>query len=265
MSARIDGVSWGAASTSALNLFVGQLEITGVSSDYSVSLELAHVSAPDTFALGVGSSIIGGRGIVTWSFGDDTIWTTSAGNLGGEVIINTLTPSRVAGTFHFGAGLFSNPASTRTVTQGTFDIPITGTSAGLSAGDTGHRIEGSVPTAFIATNASLSWPATPSPTLSITAGGFTNLLVSLENVPGTGTYALDTLPPLRSITVVSQPGAPAGQWTSARPGGGGSVIVTSVTPQRIRGTFSATVIALQSGTAASFPVSGVFDMGRAGP
>ncbi|MBM4183614.1 MAG: hypothetical protein FJ207_05240 [Gemmatimonadetes bacterium] len=268
MSARINGVRWTAASTAVVNAYAGRYEISGISAGdgYSIALQLGHVSLADTFPLGVGSTMIGGRGVLALDHGlvaEDTIWTTDPLGYGGEVLITTLTTARVAGTFSFDAGL--GTGSERTVTHGSFDLPITVGGGGPAPGNAGHRVEGNVPTAYRSTNASFSWPAGTSPTLAITAGAWTSLLISIENVPGTGTYALDTLPPVRSIRVIGQPGAPVGMWSSARPGGSGSVTVTSVTPQRVQGTFSATVIAQQSGTVASFPVSGFFDMGRAGP
>jgi len=266
MSARIDGVNWQAATTQALNFAAGQFEIAGVATHNSISLVLAHIAGPGTFPLGVSAEMVGGHGNVTHSPAvlSDTSWTTNWVGFGGEVVISTLSATRIAGTFHFNAGR-SVVGSTRTVTAGAFDLPVTG-AGGLAAGNTGHRFVGDIQGPFQAYTTVFSWPAGSGPTLSITAGsGMTNLSISVENVPGTGTYALDTLPPLRSITVVGRPGTPSGQWTSARPGGSGSVTVTSVTAQRIQGTFAATVAASAGGATGSFPVSGTFDMGRGGP
>jgi hypothetical protein len=253
-------VPWHSTTAAGANWTPGVYEIAGVGNIHSVSVGLSHVSGPGTFPLGVESSIVGGHAYVTQG---DTIWSTRWVGYGGEAVITTLTSERIAGTFHFEAA--RSTGTEKSVTQGTFDVPIT-SSAGTAAGDTGHRIQGDVQGPFLATNAALSWPAGANPTLSVSASaGLTTLLISLEDVSGTGTYALDTLPPLRSITIVGRPGYPAGQWRTDRLGGSGTATVTSVTPQRIQGTFSATVVPTASGTIGPFPVSGTFDMGRAGP
>ncbi|MEQ1855679.1 MAG: DUF6252 family protein [Longimicrobiales bacterium] len=260
VDARIDGTQWYARSVGATNALPGHYEITGLGfgpGDYSLTLVLDHVSGIGTYALGVGPTIVGGNGYLSQSA---STWSTTWTGEEGEVVVTALTATRIAGTFDFDAD--PNVATgAKAVTQGAFDVAV---SAGLgpAAGNTGHWIAGDVHGPFIATAATLSYPPGATPTLSLSGSNSgTSLGINLEAVSAIGTFALDTLPPFRSISVVGAPTNPAAQWSSARVGGSGSVTVTSITPQRVQGTFTATVIGFAGGPTGPLVVSGTFDMG----
>lgn len=279
MSARINGTRWDATYTLAVNGGPGQFHISGNAGNgrYGISLQLGHVTGADTFALGVGTEMVGGRAVVTsdvaGSVLNDSVWTTDLPGFGGDVIITTLTPTRIAGTFSFVTayeGLISAPgvgtATDRAVTQGAFDIPLAAGGAGLASGATGYRLEGTIGgTPYRAQNMAMIWPAGPNPTFALTAGGVSALSISLAEMPGPGTYALDSLAPVRTISVIGRPGLPLARWSSNAPGGSGSVVITSVTPERIQGTFTATLAAVAGGASGTLAVSGAFDLGRAAP
>lgn len=278
MAARINGARWEATSMLAVNGAPGQFHISGNagSGRYGISLQLEHVNAADTFALGVTSEMLGGRAILVADVTgteNDSVWTTNLPGYGGEVIITTLTPTRIAGTFTFETayeGLVSDAgvgtATDRAVTQGSFDIPLASGGAGLASGSTGYRLEGVIGgTPYRAQNMAMTWPAGPAPTFALTAGGVSALSISLAEMPGPGTYALDTIAPLRSISLIGRPGLPLARWVSSAPGGGGSVTITSVTPKRILGTFAATLVAVSGGATGTLAVSGFFDLGRTPP
>lgn len=279
MVARINGTRWDATSTLAVNGAPGQFHISGNAGAgrYGISLQLNHVTAADTFALGVGTEMLGGRAIVVADVAgtviNDSVWTTDLPGYGGDVIITTLTPTRIAGTFTFTTsyeGLINAPgvgtATDRSVSQGSFDLPLASGGAGLASGATGYRLEGTIGgTPYRAQNMAMTWPAGPNPTFALTAGGVSALGISLADVPGPGTYALDTIAPLRSISVIGRPGLSLARWWSSAPGGGGSVVITSVTPQRIQGTYTATLVAVSGGATGTLAVNGFFDLGRTAP
>ncbi len=263
VSARIDGTQWYARSVGATNPATGHFEITGLGfgpGDYSITLVLDHVSGPGTYALGVAPSVIGGNGYLSQSA---STWSTTWRGDEGEVTITTLTATRIAGTFRFDAdpNLATSP---RIVTQGAFDVGMP-SGAGPGGPNQGHWMEGTVNGPFIAAAATvLSYPGLGTPTLSISGGdGVTTIGINVQTVTAPGTFALSTISPVRSITVSGISSGVPVQWTSATAGGGGSVTVTSLTPDRIQGSFTATLIAyLGSVIPPPLVVSGTFDMGR---
>ena len=64
---------------------------------------------------------------VVQSLDHDPTARALASGTAGTVIITSLTATRIAGTFSFNAADVLNPASTRSVTNGAFDLGITGT------------------------------------------------------------------------------------------------------------------------------------------
>lgn len=134
MTARVDGVAWeaqpiGLIAQSMPGLF-GALMILGTDNSTggsrSITITLQNISGPGTYALGVGSEVIGGTGL----YGDQGEgWITENTGLAGEVTITQLSGGRIKGTFEYDAdpGVNNNIGGTRHVTQGRFDLPFSGT------------------------------------------------------------------------------------------------------------------------------------------
>ncbi|HZJ56051.1 MAG TPA: DUF6252 family protein, partial [Myxococcaceae bacterium] len=133
MTASIDGqafsssqlASASAASSSMVSVYtiIGARLLSGTTAQ-SISLSLYNIAGPGTYPLGVNSTNFGGIGTVAEGA---TAWTTPLSGAAGTVNITSLTPTRIAGTFSFNAAEVVNPSSTKSVTNGAFDMPVTGT------------------------------------------------------------------------------------------------------------------------------------------
>jgi hypothetical protein len=179
----------------------------------------------------------------------------------GEIVITTLSATQMVGTFQFVATpLLGGGGASKTVTQGVFDIPVSGTGGLVSAtGNQGSSLTGNISGTFVAASALASLNGA-TPQLTITAQNLVrNISIGVANMTGPGTYTLSATTPVRTIQVGDGLGA---VWTSATTGGSGSVIITSVTATRIMGTFTATVIGFAGGASGPLSVSGTFNMGR---
>jgi len=123
LSCKVDGVSWTAPLTAA-HLISGVVSIAGTDASSSLGVGLGFLNGgTGTYAVGPGSPITACA--VTEGLND--AWSASGDQGSGTITVTTLSSTRVAGTFSFtaprsnGAG---DPA-TRTVTEGTFNLPIT--------------------------------------------------------------------------------------------------------------------------------------------
>jgi len=152
------------------------------------------------------------------------------------------------------------------VTQGQFDVTITGTTAGVAAANRGSSFTGSVPGTYTAGNVTHVLSAGGTPSLTVVAQNpHRSVTISLANMTGPATYTLSGSAPVRTIFVSQTPTDPFAVWRSDTAGGSGSVTITSVTADRILGTFSATVAAAAGTAAGTLTISGSFTLGRAGP
>lgn len=246
-----------ATSSSAVSVYAitGAHGVSGANVQ-SLLITLYNIAGPGTYPLGVNVSNFGGIG--GWTEGSTSFTTPLSGNAG-TVIITSLTSSRIAGTFSFTANDPLNPSSSRTVSNGAFDLAVTGTAG------TVQPYQGSTMKATLGTAA---WNAATivvgaktggvygfigSSTTSGAAAGTSTVNVTLTGVTGPGTYALG--PGKSSITVSMGSSA----YSSSLSGSSGSVVVTSLDANRLKGTFSAT---LGSGGGSPLTVSGgTFDIG----
>ena len=128
-SARIDGVDWTPASAaSAENLLPGQYTITAGtmgSSAYMMDLFLANIGGPGTYPLGVSHSVFGGSAQLSQA---GSVWSTPYTGVAGQAVITALSATRISGTFEFVATPHTATVVNKTVTQGVFDLPVTGIS-----------------------------------------------------------------------------------------------------------------------------------------
>lgn len=276
MSATIDGQPWAASASSvsaqALGSIPGAFVLTGTqiksSTDVSVmSFSLYNISGPGTYDLGVTSTMFGGTVLFVEGGAG---WLTELSGLAGTVTITALTPTRIAGTFNFEAIASTGGASgTRTVTSGEFDLPLQSGGSLLPVPESaGSRVSASLNgTAWNGASIALGYA---NESLAFSTGNtdfFVTLVASAIAAPGV--YPLNNGIPMRSVRVTNGTDAATETnccWDSGQAGASGSVTITSITADRIVGSFSV-MLPPDPGSAASSNMviaNGLFDLGLGG-
>lgn len=264
-TAKIDGADWNAEyAPSAVNNSAGLYVITALrvtgSNNYSLIFTLANITGTGTYPLGVGLQMFGGSALISQPGADG--WSTPLSGVAGQIVITTLSATQMVGTFQFVATPLLGAGASKTVTQGTFDIPVTG-AGGLAALNQGSSVTGTVGGTFVAAAA----------TMLLTTGGTDNLTIvgqndvrtvtiGVANMTGPNTYGVSTSVPIRSIQVGGEPGDPLASWTSQLGGGSGSIVISTVTAQRITGSFTGTLVPANANATGNLTVSGTFSLGR---
>jgi len=220
----------------------------------NLTITLYNLTVPGTYPLGVTGVVFGGIAIVSQS---GPSWTTPLSGAAGTVTVSTLTASRIVGTFAFTATAPLDPTSSRTVTNGSFDLPIIG-SAGTLPANRGSSMAAQMNGA--------SWTAA-TVIAGYTAGTLSfsgqttvgNAIYSVNfiigSVSGPGTYPLSN--PGRTIMVTS---GSTQVWSSQLTGATGQVAVTEMTATRAKGSFTATVPPAGTGTTLTI-TNGSFNVG----
>src|SRR5262249_40230165 len=144
--AKIDGQSWQAdaigTSATAVPGVPGSAVMLGSQTSggvtRSVTITLYNISTTGTYPLGVSSDVFGGIGLVgegSGGGGNAQSWITDNTGAAGTLTLTNLSGGRSAGTLSFvSAAGHGNPgAGTRTVTEGSFDLALTGTLASVPA------------------------------------------------------------------------------------------------------------------------------------
>jgi hypothetical protein len=149
------------------------------------------------------------------------------------------------------------------VTDGQFDITITGT-GGVALANQGSSITGTVGGAFTSAQATHILSIGGTPTLTIVGdNNDRSVTMSIANMTGPGTYALSGSAPIRTIYANADlANNPLAVWRSDQTGGSGQVIISSVTADRIIGSFTATLVPFGGGAAGNLSISGTFTLGR---
>lgn len=263
MTASIDGQAFASDSQAATARAAarGTYVLMGAkvtSTTNSITLGLYNIAEAGTYPLGVTSTVFGGTGNVFQAGGASVgSWDTLFSGASGKVTVSTLTASRIAGTFFFTAAGSTDPTSIRTVTNGSFDLPVTGSAGTLPAN------AGSSMTARI--NAAEWTAATVIVQYSLgvlrfsggtSAGNPTyNLTFLVGSMTGPGNYPLNST--TRKLTVTS---GTTQVWDSQF-GGTAAVVVTELTTSRVKGSFTAT-LPPASGTGPTLTiVDGLFNLG----
>ena len=185
----------------------------------------------------------------------------------GSITITSLTATQMSGTFNF---VVTGSAGSRTVTDGDFSVTVKAlTTIGPipdNAGSTLSVTLGGAPwnAAFVQGNITNS-PLLGAGFLQISStNSMRGVSITLSGVTGPGTYALgNTGTVTRQIGVTNVANPLSGMWTSIGSGASGSVVITTMTATRIKGTFTATLVpAAGSTTAGNLAVTnGTFDVG----
>jgi hypothetical protein len=259
-AATIDGTSWVANAVSAVANAGGIFTLTGVQSGSAtgMSMTLYAIGAPGTYPFGVGPTVAGGVASVTQG---SAIWSTGLSGAAGTVTITAVSPTRIAGTFVYNAPplIGQTVTNTRAVTAGRFDIPVTGPATLVVPDNAGSKVTGTV--------AGLSFNAATVVTVtSPTSGTFTfgssnsaqSMNVILSGYTGVGTYTLGPGGVARTVSVTNI-AAPTGSWGGSAASTAGTMIITSATSSRIKGTLTATLQPIGSGVPTT--VSVTFEVG----
>ena len=260
--ATIDGTAWAANTVGSAASAGGIFTLTGVQtgSATGLTMTLYAIGTPGTYPLGTGPTVAGGIASVTQG---SSIWSTPLSGAAGTVTVTAVSATRIAGSFAFTAPplIGQVQVTTRAVTAGTFDIPVTSGPATLVVPDNaGSKVTGTA--AGQAFNAATIVTVT-SPTIG---GLFTfgasnaqqSMNVILSNYTGVGTYTLGTGGVARTITLTNVL-APTGSWGGSAASTVGTMVITSATSTRIKGTLTATLQPIGSGVSTTLNVS--FEIG----
>jgi hypothetical protein len=259
-TATIDGNAFtaSAASTVAQISNAGNFAIVGGSSTgSSISIILYNIGGPGTYPLGVSGTVRGGLATVGSS---SSSFSTPLSGTAGSVTITQVSATRIAGTFNFVAG---TAPVTRTVTDGAFDLPVTGNGSATVPDYAGSRVDGTINGA--------PWNAAAvvmvaGPTSGTLAVGFSNLTYQMNLIlsgwTGIGTYTLNT-GVSRQMTVVATDGS-LKVWGGSGTLSSGTFTVTTATATRISGSYDITLLPAGVGQAAgNLHLVGTFDIGIA--
>jgi len=277
MRANIDGAAWaeddfGASTVGARWVGAGLYTITGYSSplNTTVLLTLTTIRGPGTYPLGVNFGVPGGTAQVS---NVSSGWTTRLSGSAGTITITSLTNTEIIGTFTFVAnGVLNAPTtSTKTVTSGTFDLPVAAAGAvGPVPDNAGSIISGTIggqpfnlATIAVTTGQTRDTKGQLIGT-TLVFGGSTDtqgMGASVSGITGIGTYPLTNASPATTMNASLTNGAAIQSWNSGvstSPVGG--ITITSWSTTRAKGTFSATLSGA-IGTSSVINVSGSFDVG----
>lgn len=263
-SALIDGIAWKATTGKAIGTASpsGMFTITAFDSTRAVpvgiKLSLYNIAGPGQYALGVLPTVVGGA--VDLLDGTTVLRTASSGTAG-TVVLTKASPTRVTGTFFTG---FSFPVSggvagsRRTITEASFDVPITAAGPIDVPANRGSQMFGTI--------GGEAWRAGDVQLYVSPDGGLLRIIAEntlyrvthqFENFTGVGIYPLAPTASggLRIHTFRDD-------WAV----NSGTVIVSAFNDSRVSGTIDAFVVP-QPGSEPAGPLKVVFtfDVGRATP
>ncbi len=255
--ATIDGTQWTSAATTAIAANGGIFTITGSQGTTAMSFTLYSIGAPGTYPLGVGGTVAGGIATLTTA---PSSWSTPLSGAAGTITISAVSATRIAGTFSYTATPLIGQAAARSVTAGSFDVPVTGPATLVVPESAGGKVTGTIGgNAFnAATVVSVSAPSSGTLTIAGSNTAYTVNLI-LSGYTGVGTYALGS-GVARTLQVTSAP--PQKVWGGSSGANVGTVIITSATASRIKGTFTATLQpSVVNPSEAPLTLSGTFELG----
>jgi hypothetical protein len=277
--AKVDGTQWVAESISIaagpIKALPGALLVVGTQNaggkNTGLTLTLGNVTGPGTYALGVGSEVIGGIasvGETPTGTHDSNVWETPLDGISGEFVITTLTSDHLVATFSFVAAPGKNNAlgGMRTITEGQIDLPFSGALTPVPD-NVGSKVSATLNdvryNAWLISGMLDDFTGTAGVTISTTSS-VNALSLVLQGVTAAGTYAISDAQPLRTITAGKNGGdATHCCWGLNAGGDVGTITITSLTAARVKGTFSGT-LQPQPGKPATAPLvvtDGAFDVG----
>ncbi|MGZ3447081.1 MAG: hypothetical protein ACXU88_15450 [Myxococcaceae bacterium] len=280
-TAKIDGQSWQAealsVSAAAVPGVPGGLVIVGAQTTggltRGLTISLYNVAGAGTYALGVSSDVFGGTGSVgegTGSGAGAQTWITDNTGSAGTITLTTLSGGRIAGTFTYVAspGHSNTVGGTRTVTDGSLDLALSGNLVPVPA-NVGSKLSAQLGSqAYNASTVNgVGHDPLGGPGLQISSVNKDHgVSITLSGVSAPGTYALSNTGGNARLMGAGRNGGDAGHccWGGGNTGSDvGSVTITSLSADRVKGTFSATLQPVP-GKPATTPLtvaSGTFDVG----
>jgi hypothetical protein len=271
---QVDG-AWTAESVFGAIVGLGSFTFSGGkntgTNPYLISFTMYNIPGPGTYPLGTGSTVAGGGvAMATQVTNPIQAWVTPLSGADGSITITTLNNQRVAGTFNVTVAPLSSTTLSKTVTNGEFVVPFTNIGQNTVIGPLPDNYGSKVSlaqngNAFNASSASGLYFAANRVAQVQASNNTRSFSLSLNEVTGPGTYALGQIARVLTLATIGQ--TPQGVWTTSATGGTGSVTITSITPTRMRGTFTATLQPLAgSGTTGTVTISnGSFDIGLQAP
>jgi uncharacterized protein DUF6252 len=264
-TAKIDGASWTstALSTQAVINNNATFTIVGASAGSTptaLSLTLYYSNAPGTYPLGVGGTVPGG--IATLSL-TSSFWSTPLSGAAGTVTISAVSATHITGTFSFTGTPFTvGSTGNKVVTEGQFDLPVTGSGSLTVPDNLGSKFGGTLGGSpwNAATVVTVTHPSSGTMTIGASNVDYNiNLIVS--GFTGVATYTLGT-GVARQATVTKLTGGTTQTWGGSLATSGGTVTVTSYTQTRVKGSYN---ITLQPGVVFPGPgpltLTGNFEVG----
>jgi hypothetical protein len=259
-TATIDGNDFtaSAATTVAQISNAGNFAIvgsSGTSTATSITLILYNIGGPGTYPLGVSGTARGGLGTVGTS---SSSLSTPLSGTAGSVTISQVSATRIAGTFNFVAGV---APVTKTVTDGSFDLPVTGNGSINVPDFAGSRVDGTINGTPWNAAAVVMVAAPSSGTLGV---GFSNLTYQMNLIisgwTGVGTYTMNS-GVSRQMTVMATDGS-LRLWGGSGGLTTGTFTVVTATATRISGNYDITLQPAAIGQAAgNLHLVGTFDIG----
>lgn len=242
-TANIDGAGFnGALGLTALHAN-NQLSISGSDAQYTLQLIVGSVSGPGTFAISSTSATT----VALALNGTAQNWFAGPTLGSGSITVTSLTSTAVAGTFSVTVGPSAGGPATgnRVIANGVFNVPLSASSAIPPAIPPGPAAPTGTPTGLVVTVDGTEWrpvglgQATRTPQGFVTiagvdlqARGFSMAILA----SAVGTYSLNNA---NSHNALYSAGSQ--QWFTSRPGGGGSVTISSISTTRVTGSFTMTL------------------------
>lgn len=119
LTAKVDGNSFNSTLAVQAVATSGALSIGGTGSDGQINIMIPSFSGPATFNIASGGALAN----YTLTTSPYTSWSASMIAGSGSVVITDYSGGRVKGTFSF-TGVTSGAASSKTITEGKFDIKL---------------------------------------------------------------------------------------------------------------------------------------------
>jgi hypothetical protein len=277
-TAKVDGQGWAAEPIGVTALaggVPGGIVITGSQNangmTRSLSISLNDITGPGTYALGVGPGVYGGWASVGEGTGggNANVWETPLNGVAGSITITTLDAAHIVATIAFTTvpGRHNALGGMRVVTDGRIDLPLRGKLPPV-AENQGSKVSATLngkPYNAWSVSAVLQGISGTGGLMLSTTTADNTLSILLDGVTAPGTFMLHNAQPTYTIVAGKNGSASDCCWGGSTGPDVGTVVITSYSPARVKGTFNAT-LQPQPGKPATMPLvitDGVFDVGTA--
>jgi hypothetical protein len=278
-TAKVDGAAWAAdpigmyamaVASSPGCLIVGGTQ-NGNGTVVSLSLTLYNLKDTGTYALGTGLSAYGGMGQVGEAEADGTgkgdTWITPGTGLDGEFRVTRLTANHITADFRYATvpGKNNTRSGDRAVTEGHLDMDFTGTLSPVldkHGGRLTATLNGKPYNAADIYASLVDLNGNAGVTLT-TANSVNGVSLSLAGITAPGAYAVVWRQPTPRAIIVGRNGGTAETCCWGAEGDSAEVVITSLTPTRVKGTFRGSLVpqAGKPATAKLIVTEGAFDVG----